>query len=135
MTIELLLSIIATTASFIAIPASGYLSYRYAIKGERRKEFNNIADPLREKFRGQLSFLEENIYPANGKEEVTEQEFFKLMDVTRKCKKEKLSTCWHSYNESLASCGTRDKYGDYEMHDSNDVIQKINDLMPFIERQ
>lgn len=46
MTIDRILSIIAITVSFIAVPASGYLSYRYALKGEKRKEWNAIAEPL-----------------------------------------------------------------------------------------
>jgi hypothetical protein len=33
--------------ALIAVPASGYLSYHYAIKGERRKEFNAVADAIR----------------------------------------------------------------------------------------
>lgn len=41
--------IIATVAMIVsisAVPASGYLSYRYAIKGEKRKEWNAIAEPV-----------------------------------------------------------------------------------------
>lgn len=46
MTIDRILSAIAIIVSFIAVPASGYLSYRYAIRGERRKEWNAIAEVL-----------------------------------------------------------------------------------------
>lgn len=46
MTIDRMLSIFATIVSVVAVPASGYLSYRYAIKGEKRKEWNALAEPL-----------------------------------------------------------------------------------------
>lgn len=39
-------STIAMIVAFVAIPASAYLSYSYAIKGERRKEWNAIAEVL-----------------------------------------------------------------------------------------
>jgi hypothetical protein len=45
MTIDRILSAIAIIVSFIAVPASAYLSYSYAI-GERRKEWNAIAEVL-----------------------------------------------------------------------------------------
>ncbi|WGS75584.1 hypothetical protein [Edwardsiella piscicida] len=40
------LSTISAFVSFVAVPASGYLSYHFAIKGEKRKEFNTIAEPI-----------------------------------------------------------------------------------------
>lgn len=46
MTIDRILSAIAIIVSFVAVPASGYLSYRYAVRGERRKEWNAIAEVL-----------------------------------------------------------------------------------------
>lgn len=46
MTIERILSLFATIVSVVAVPASGYLSYLYAIKGERRKEWNALAEPV-----------------------------------------------------------------------------------------
>ncbi|EDT5054728.1 hypothetical protein NYD00_000766 [Salmonella enterica subsp. enterica] len=42
--------IVATVAmivAFVAVPASAYLSYHYAIKGERRKEYNSVVFPVR----------------------------------------------------------------------------------------
>lgn len=48
MTIDRILSIFATIVSVVAVPASGYLSYHFAIKGEKRKEWNAITEPLLE---------------------------------------------------------------------------------------
>jgi hypothetical protein len=58
MTIDRILSIIAIIVSFIAF-LQWLLSYRYATKGEKRKEFNLAADKLRYKFREQLRLLEQ----------------------------------------------------------------------------
>lgn len=41
--------IVATIAMIVSIsvvPASGYLSYRYAIKGGKRKEWNSVVEPI-----------------------------------------------------------------------------------------
>ena len=74
MTIDRVLSIIAIIVSFIAVPASGYLSYRYAIKGEKRKEFNKVADVIRQKLREQLRLIENGIYPSGSKYSITQHE-------------------------------------------------------------
>lgn len=37
---------IAMIVSITAVPASGYFSYRYAIMGEKRKEWNLLAEPI-----------------------------------------------------------------------------------------
>ena len=41
-----IVSTIAMIVAIVAVPASGYLSYRYAIKGEKRKEWNVLVEPL-----------------------------------------------------------------------------------------
>ncbi|WP_413498911.1 hypothetical protein [Buttiauxella gaviniae] len=39
-------STIAMIVAIVAVPASGYLSYRYAVEGEKRKEWNALTEPL-----------------------------------------------------------------------------------------
>ncbi|MCT4708809.1 hypothetical protein MUA04_00975 [Enterobacteriaceae bacterium H11S18] len=41
-----IISTIAMIVAVVAVPASGYLSYHYAIKGEKRKEWNALVEPL-----------------------------------------------------------------------------------------
>lgn len=48
--------------SITAVPASGYLSYRYAIKGEKRKEWNQIALPIRDKLITQIDAISRGEY-------------------------------------------------------------------------
>lgn len=50
-----IISTIAMIVAVVAVPASGYLSYHYAIKGEKRKEWNALAEPLLVTFEEQRS--------------------------------------------------------------------------------
>jgi hypothetical protein len=135
MTIDRILSIFATIVSVVAVPASGYLSYHYAIKGEKRKEFNAVTDNLRFKFREQLRLLDENIYPAGGKLEIAEAEIESLIDVSKKSESNKIIFAWNLYKDSLKSSGSFNEYNDYKMHDPDSVKRSISDLMTYLKRQ
>lgn len=52
-------SIVLTT---IGVPASGYFSYKYAIQGERRKEWNALAIPIRDKLIAQIDAIDRGDY-------------------------------------------------------------------------
>lgn len=52
-------SIVLTT---IGVPASGYFSYKYAIQGERRKEWNALAIPIRDKLIAQIDAIDRGEY-------------------------------------------------------------------------
>ena len=98
MTIDRVLSIIATTVSFIAIPASGFISYRYAILGERRKEFNAVADNIRHKLREHQRHMEQNIYPSGEYLEISQQEFDTLADVAYERDRKTIRTLCDKYH-------------------------------------
>ncbi|EEC2774640.1 hypothetical protein ACFJ96_004738 [Salmonella enterica] len=57
---------IAMIVSLVAVPASGYLSYHYAIRGAKRKEWNEVAEPILEYLDGHLSSLTRKICPADN---------------------------------------------------------------------
>ncbi|HHA1388848.1 TPA: hypothetical protein ACOEBK_000710 [Enterobacter ludwigii] len=135
MSIDRILSIIAIIVSFIAVPASGYLSYRYATKGEKRKEFNLVADKIRFKFREQLRLLDQNLYPVTDKFEVTESEIDVFVDVSKKRHSEKIKMAWDAYQNSLKNSGSFNEYNDYKMHDADSVKTTISNLMHFMSRQ
>ena len=59
MMIDRIISISAMIISIIAVPASGYLSYRYAILGEKRKEWNSLAEPIIDSFEEMIIIWEE----------------------------------------------------------------------------
>jgi hypothetical protein len=135
MTLDRMLSIFATIVSVVAVPASGYLSYRYAIKGEKRKEFNAVTDNLRFKLREQLRLLDENLYPAGGKLEITEAEIESLIDVSKVRLANRITSAWKGYKHSLKNSGSFNEDGDYKMHESASVKRSISELMPYLKRQ
>lgn len=126
---------IAMIVSISAVPASGYLSYRYAIKGEKRKEFNSVTDNLRVKFREQIRLLDQNMYPSTGGFSVSEAEIESLLDVSSAYDRAKILIAWHNYQDSLKQAGIFNEYNDYEMHDAISVKDAITSLMPFIGRR
>jgi len=135
MALDRMLSIFATIVSVVAVPASGYLNYRYAIKGEKRKEFNAVTDNLRFKLREQLRLLDENLYPAGGKLDIAESEIESLIDVSKIRLARHITLAWNGYKDSLKNSGSFTEYGDYKMHDSESVKRSISNLMPYLKRQ
>ncbi|MBS0854980.1 MULTISPECIES: hypothetical protein [unclassified Tatumella] len=88
---------IAMIVSITAVPASGYLSYMYAIKGEKRKEFNAVADLIRQKLREQLELVELNIFPYSQQVNITTREFNALIDVSPRGNQQKLKKLISEY--------------------------------------
>jgi hypothetical protein len=56
---------IAIIVSITAVPASGYFSYRYAIQGEKRKEWNVIVEPMLDYLEGHSLYLSHKKCPDN----------------------------------------------------------------------
>ncbi|MBJ9293558.1 hypothetical protein GHT40_04520 [Citrobacter werkmanii] len=69
---------IAMIVACVAVPASGYLSYHYAIKGEKRKEWNLLAVPMREKLVAQIDAINRGEY-ANA--DITRADILKFYDM------------------------------------------------------
>ena len=109
MSIDRLLSIIAIMVSCIAVPASGYLSYRYAIKGEKRKEFNAIADKMRAKLREQIRLIDSNVYPS-GDAALIDQEFELFIDVIDKKDRARAMYLYLKYKKTLDECIVFDEF-------------------------
>jgi len=135
MTIDRILSIIATTVSLIAVPASGYLSYHFAIRGERRKEFNVVADVLRVKLREQKSLLALDIYPASGNDQIDSKEFDALVDVAKKNDSIAISRLVDDYYRILSESSICSESGDCRITDQDRVKQSIEALLPYVERK
>lgn len=130
--------IVATIAMIIsvsAVPASGYVSYHFAIRGEKRKEFNAVADNLRVKLRKQIVLLEQKIYPASGKDNVDDVEFDALMDVARKADLEPIAKLVVAYKKALSECTARSEYGHRIIKDPDSLIKAIDNMMPYVERK
>lgn len=135
MTIDRILSIIAIIVSFIAVPASGYLSYRYAIKGEKRKEFNAIADIIRQKLREQLRLIDKGIYPAGTKCAITKNEMDKFVDVHQNRIQKRISDLWEEYDHSLqTSIRIKNEWNDIEFVSPELLRDTIKKIYPYCHR-
>ena len=92
---------IAMIVSITAVPASGYFSYRYAVKGEKRKEFNAISDIIRQKLRDQLRLIENGVFPGGGNVSISQREIDTFIDICSPKNKKHLSELWSEYQRSL----------------------------------
>lgn len=125
---------IAMIVSVTAVPASGYLSYRYAIKGEKRKEFNAVADIIRAKIRDQIRNVNDGYYPANGKHGISDSEIESLCDVSRPASRNIIHQHWATYKTALKESGSTNEFGEYDFHNPDPVRQSLLILLTFTDR-
>ncbi|KIS42740.1 hypothetical protein [Kosakonia radicincitans] len=126
---------IAMIIAVIAVPASGFVSYRYAIKGERRKEFNAIADVIRSKVRNQIRTLEYEIYPLGSGDNIMQAEIDQLHDCTDALGKHRLTEVWDRYQETVAQHCRLDAYGDPIGKDFTALRKPLEELMRLCQRK
>lgn len=122
---------IALFVSFIGTFASGYISYHYAIKGEKRKEFNSVAD------RVTLSLMQQRDTATNGTfPNVTlgKTDLHALLIVTKHAERAGLQKAFSDYEEALKSCGEW-KAGFYSFKSSDTLKAAIDALLKFAERK
>ncbi|MGP0704895.1 hypothetical protein [Escherichia coli] len=117
-TIALLVSVLGTFAS-------GYISYHYAIKGEKRKEFNAIADAISISLSEQLSFAYNGKFPQ---ETLSSSEIYALENVCPIKQKKALKVAIDRYVGALSSCGDYDR-GVFKFHSPMKLINAINALL------
>lgn len=129
--------IISTTAmivAVIAVPASGYLSYHYAIKGERRKEFNAAADPIRQKLREQIRLVNLGYYPGDNVA-ISDTEFEQLIDVYEKKRHKVLMLSWRDYQSALKLSCEYDEDNFFKFTDPERLLNAIDDFLPIADRR
>ncbi|WP_261460463.1 hypothetical protein [Serratia entomophila] len=126
---------IAMIVSLVAVPASGYLSYHYAIKGERRKEFNAVSDPIRQKLREQLRLIEQGYNPRQNSTVIDDREFDLFIDISSIRIRKKLQQLVVDYHEAAQNCGISDEYGKFTFTDADTITQKISNIMLFTGRK
>ncbi|KLF39119.1 hypothetical protein [Klebsiella aerogenes] len=127
---------IAMIVSITAVPASGYLSYRHAVKGEKRKEFNAISDIIRQKLREQLRLIECGVFPGGGNLFISQREFDAFIDISNIKNKKHLSKLWNEYQSSLQnSIDDRDPLKDPDFHSPSIIQSAIEKILPYCQRQ
>lgn len=126
---------IAMIVAIVAVPASAYASYHYAIKGERRKEFNAVSGPIRQKLREQLRLIEQGYNPHQNSIVIDDREFDLFIDISRFKIRDELKRLVVDYHEAVQNCGSADEYGKFTLTDADTVRQKISSIMQFTERK
>ncbi|EKF7340775.1 hypothetical protein O0L88_001321 [Klebsiella pneumoniae] len=88
---------IAMIVAFIAVPATGYLSYYFAIKGEKRKEWNQVSIPIREKL---ISHIDDMRRGQFSHPEVKRIDILKFSDIRGKLDNSDLMSAYDEYENS-----------------------------------
>lgn len=123
---------LAIIISLIAVPASGYLSYFFAIRGEKRKEWNLLADPMRQKLLMQIdAILRSDYYLA----EISRKDILMFSDVKKD--NGKLIEAFNEFEKShsfkelwIVEAGGRTKIGD-----TTNALRSSQRLLSMIERK
>lgn len=129
--------LVATSAmivAIVAVPASGYLSYHYAIKGERRKEFNLVADAIRKKLREQLESVTLGYYP-NERNIISDGEFEYFLDMHPRKKRAHARDYWEEYKKVLAECAHYDEGNFFRFINKEELKSAIVKLLPVTDRR
>lgn len=128
--------LVATTAlivAIVAVPASGYLSYHYAIRGEKRKEFNIVADSIRKKLREQLEAVDLGYYP-NERNGISDGEFEYFLDMHPRKKRAQAREFWKEYQRVLAECAHYDESNFFSFINKDGLKAAIQKLLPVTDR-
>ncbi|HHJ0460942.1 TPA: hypothetical protein ACQDQ8_004826 [Serratia marcescens] len=134
MTIDRILSISSIIVSCVAVPASGYLSYHFAIRGEKRKEFNAVSDPIRQKLREQLRLIDQDYSPRDRNASIEEKEFDLFVDVSRTKNRKRLQQLFADYHQAMQNCGSADEYGKFTYTDKVRLLSAIRSIISYAER-
>ncbi|MDA5482863.1 hypothetical protein PGS49_19755 [Yersinia intermedia] len=135
MTIDRILSVIAIIVAFVAIPASAYASYHYAIKGERRKEFNSVADQIMMYLLEQLDSVNNGYFPNST---LKNNEIHKLINMSDKRRHAQINADFSAYEKAIADSGTFDKWNKftYSSDGSREALcSAIQQLATNVERR
>ena len=129
--------LVATAAmivAIVAVPTSGYLSYHYAIRGEKRKEFNVVADAIRKKLRDQLDAVKAGYYP-NERNSISESEFEYFLDVHPRKNRAYARESWQEYQRVLIECAHYDEDNFFSFFNKDELKAAIQKLLPVADRR
>ncbi|HDL8284746.1 TPA: hypothetical protein PXQ99_001518 [Yersinia enterocolitica] len=130
-----IIATIAMIVAFVAVPASGYLSYHYAIKGERRKEFNSVADPIMMSLLEQFDDVSDGYHPSKT---LNKTEIYSLKNVSGKKLRSQIGVDFSAYEEAIANSGTFDEWNKftYSSEAAKDALcSAIQQLVRSVERR
>ncbi|HIC8437260.1 TPA: hypothetical protein ACW7QV_003355 [Citrobacter braakii] len=118
------LATIAIIVSVVGTFASGYISYHFAIKGERRKEFNAIADQITLSLDHQQESADRGHYPNKT---LSESDLHALLLVSNYRDATKIRNAFTNYQTSLERCGDWNSRT-YNFHSPHLIIKAAEEL-------
>ena len=125
--------VLTTFWSGICFFSGAYIGHRFALGRDTRKEFNAIADIVREKIRNHLRIIERG-EPPNYLGNVSVKEFESLLDVTVERNRSALTEAWKAYEEAQQKCGDYEE-GFYNFHSPEILRKALENLLPFVKRK
>ncbi|MCL1028507.1 hypothetical protein [Serratia silvae] len=126
---------IAMIVAIIAVPVSGYLSYHFAIRGEKRKEFNAVAEPVMMSLLEQLDCVNEGHYCGD---EIKTNEIRKLLHVSDKKLRSQILIDYKAYEKAMTNSGSVDEWSKftYSSEESRIALRSaIQQLAKNVERR
>ncbi|MFV8932040.1 hypothetical protein [Serratia fonticola] len=124
---------IAMIVAVVAVPASGYISYHFAIKGERRKEFNLVADPMAELLILQNNKIKEGELPKTF---ISEAQIASLLVISKEIERKGIESAFAEYQKAQSECGNYDgKRCYYDFHSPSLLEGAIKNLMRYVQHK
>ncbi|MFC2783701.1 hypothetical protein ACHHZC_21935 [Citrobacter freundii complex sp. 2024EL-00228] len=133
MTYSEVISVISLIASIIAVPLSAYFGYKNALKIEKRKEFNAIAD----KVSIQLEKERNLITSGQGKipaVTLSYTDIIPLLLVSNSAERKTIGAAYGEYESAYETC-TKIVAGIYRLDNSDVLEEAISRLMACCKRK
>ncbi|EGT4305864.1 hypothetical protein AUM89_10770 [Cronobacter sakazakii] len=110
MTYSEIVSTIAIIISIVAVPASGLISYRVAIKGEKRKEYNSIVLPVRLEIIKQIDSIKANDFYHT---KIQREQILLICDLLDEKRSHALLDHYERYAYATSFEGMKSNFGEY----------------------
>lgn len=96
---SLLTFVLTAIWSGVCFLCGAYVGHRFSLGRDTRKEFNLIADVVRNKIRNHIRVIENGEIPNYGGD-ITFSEYESLIDVTKKSRRKALGKAWCKYQQA-----------------------------------
>lgn len=123
MTYSEIVSTIAIIISIVAVPASGLISYRVAIKGEKRKEYNSIVLPIRLEIIKQIDSIKNKDFYTT---KIQREQILLVCDLMDEKRSQALLDHYEQYAYATSFAGMKSSFGEYG-------LISIGDTKPALE--
>jgi hypothetical protein len=118
--------LLASITTIIAVLIGGFFTYLFKLKLDRRKEFNEIAEPLFEQLENQKKIAESGSFPDDVKN-LTKNSFLPLKRRLPFYKKRGFDEAVQSYEKAKHECGYFAR-GGYVFSQPEVLLQAIKSL-------